>query len=371
MTPAVAGPRTAPDRAGSARRVDARERERRAAPAVSLPMRPRFHPTLVNGRRGDPALFVDLLMERRALLFDLGDISALPGRAVLRLTDVFVSHAHIDHFFGFDQLLRLLVGRDRELRLYGPEGFADRVGARLAGYTWNLAERYETDLSFAVTEVSAGRARRARFRLSRRFAREDLGESVPEYGLLLDEPAVSVRCAELEHGTPVLGFALQEAEHVNLWRNRLDEMGLDTGPWLTGLKRAIFARLPDETPVEASRRSGGTETLPLGLLREKVVSITPGQKIAYVTDVADTAGNRERIVRLARSADTFFIEAVFAREDGALARARRHLTTADAGSIAREAGAARVEPFHFSPRYERREAAMLAEVEAAFRGDGS
>src|SRR5699024_9533709 len=83
-------------------------------------MRPRFYPTLVNGRWGDPALFVDLLMERRAILFDLGDIAALPARSVLRLTDIFVSHAHIDHFFGFDLLLRLLVGRDRELRLYGP-----------------------------------------------------------------------------------------------------------------------------------------------------------------------------------------------------------------------------------------------------------
>ncbi|HET7409477.1 MAG TPA: hypothetical protein VFJ13_04700, partial [Paracoccaceae bacterium] len=308
-------------------------------------MRPRFHPTLVNGRWGDPALFVDLLMERRALLFDLGDIAALPGRSVLRLTDVFVSHAHMDHFFGFDHLLRLLVGRDRELRLYGPEGFIDRVGARLGGYTWNLAESYETDLAFAVIEVSGGHARRARFRLAARFAREDLGEGTLEDGLLLDEPSISVRCAELEHGTPVLGFALQEAEHVNLWRNRLDEMGLDTGPWLTGLKRAIFQHLPDDTPVEARRLTGGTEMLPLGLLREKVVSITPGQKVAYVTDVANTPGNRARIVDLARGADTFFIEAVFAREDETLAQTRRHLTTAQAGSLARQSGAARVEPF--------------------------
>jgi ribonuclease BN (tRNA processing enzyme) len=31
------------------------------------------------------------------------------------------------------------------------------------------------------------------------------------------------------------------------------------------------------------------------------------------------------------------------------------------------AGARRVEPFHFSPRYEDREAEMIAEVERAFR----
>jgi hypothetical protein len=40
-------------------------------------MRPILQPSLVNGRFADPALFVDVLFERRALLFDLGDIAAL------------------------------------------------------------------------------------------------------------------------------------------------------------------------------------------------------------------------------------------------------------------------------------------------------
>ena len=86
-------------------------------------MRPKFYPSLVNDRFGDPAVFIDFLLERRAILFDLGDIHALPPRSVLRLTDIFVSHTHIDHFAGFDRLLRLLVGRPKLLRLYGPPGF--------------------------------------------------------------------------------------------------------------------------------------------------------------------------------------------------------------------------------------------------------
>src|SRR5215471_18172909 len=68
-------------------------------------MRPLLHPTLINGRSGDPALYVETLFEQRALLFDLGDITALPPRKILRLEHVFVSHAHIDHFVGFDLVL--------------------------------------------------------------------------------------------------------------------------------------------------------------------------------------------------------------------------------------------------------------------------
>jgi len=44
------------------------------------------------------------------------------------------------------------------------------------------------------------------------------------------------------------------------------------------------------------------------------------------------------------------------------------LTTAAAGSIAREAAVRRVEPFHFSPRYSGQEARLLNEVMAAFTG---
>ena len=45
--------------------------------AIRRPMRPLLHPFLVNGRTGDPALYVETLFERGALLFDLGDITNL------------------------------------------------------------------------------------------------------------------------------------------------------------------------------------------------------------------------------------------------------------------------------------------------------
>ena len=43
-------------------------------PWTELIMRPLFHPKLVNDPFGDPALYVDCLFEKRALMFDLGDI---------------------------------------------------------------------------------------------------------------------------------------------------------------------------------------------------------------------------------------------------------------------------------------------------------
>ena len=334
-------------------------------------MRPRFYPSLVNDRFGDPAVFVDFLLERRALLLDLGDIAALPARSVLRLTDIFVSHAHMDHFVGFDRLLRLLVGREKRLRLHGPAGFIDRVEAKLRAYTWNLADRFRADLVICVAEIrGGGGVARARFRLRTGFAREAEECIDAPGGVLLAEPSLTVRCAQLDHGTPCLAFAVSEPEHVNIWRNRLDELGLSVGPWLSGLKAAIFRGLPDDTAVEVGRGAAGGCTMPLGLLREKLVSITPGQKLAYVTDAANSPANRAAIVDLARGADVLFIEAVFPHADAAFAADRAHLTTTQAGELARLAGVGRVEPFHFSPRYAGQGARLLAEVEAAFRAPG-
>jgi ribonuclease Z len=161
---------------------------------------------------------------------------------------------------------------------------------------------------------------------------------------------------------------MEEAAHVNIWKNRLAERGLPVGPWLRDLKRAVIENEPDDYPIRIRSPGMADErTMPLARLRE-LVTVTPGQKIGYVTDAADTPANRKAIVALVQNADLLFIEAAFAKADAGLAAERAHLTTAAAGAIARQAGVRRVEPFHFSPRYEGEEERMLNEVRAAFAG---
>ena len=109
-------------------------------------MKPLFHCRLLNGPIGDPALYVDILHAGCALLFDLGYISSLTEAKILKLSHVFVTHTHVDHFYGFDRLLRVVLGRDKQIAIYGPPGIASQVAGKLSGYTWNLVKDYPLEL---------------------------------------------------------------------------------------------------------------------------------------------------------------------------------------------------------------------------------
>ena len=328
-----------------------------------------FRPFLVNDLFGDPALYVGLPWARRALLFDLGDLSALSAGRLLKISDVFVSHAHVDHFVGFDYLLRVLLGRPKALRLYGPPGFIEHVEGKLRGYAWNLVDGYS--LSIEVREVHPERVRIARFACPRGFRREEAPDSSAPDGLLTSEPEFRVRCAQLDHKIPCLAFALEEPVRLNVDKARLDDLGLPVGPWLMDLKRAIRSGAPDETAVRIAWSDGDgrhARSLPLGVLRREVVRASAGQKLVYVTDVLDSPENRERILALAAGADFFYCEAGYPEQDAERARARYHLTTVQAGRLAAEAGARRFAVFHLSPKYRDCAGDLVAEAMGAFTG---
>ena len=331
-------------------------------------MKSAFLPRLINGPFGDPGLYVGLRWSGAALQFDLGRLDRFPAAELLKLTHVFVSHTHIDHFIGFDRIIRLFLAREATLVLYGPPGVIGNVTGKLAGYTWNLVEGYPFVL--IVHEVHGDRIETVRLRASTAFAVEG-SDRLPFAGVLYDEPAFSVRTTHLDHKIPCLGFALIEKTHLNVRKDELERLGIPAGPWLNALKEAIRTGQSSDTTITARWHEGGGEQrrdFSLRDLRERLIVETQGQKLAYVVDTLFSRRNVAAVVELARDADVFFCESLFVDADRDQALKRHHLTARQAGTLARLAGAKRLEVFHFSPRYDGMAERIYAEAAAAFTG---
>src|SRR6266850_2715571 len=161
-----------------------------------------------------------------------------------------------------------------------------------------------------------------------------------------------------------MAWAITERMHLNVRPDALVAAGLHPGPWLNALKQAVRVGAPDDTPIEVARG----DRRPLRAVREQFLTVTSGQKIAYVVDTLFSPSNAAAVVRLAAGADVFFCEAPFLEEDLEQAARRYHLTARQAGALARAAGVQRLQVFHFSPRYEGRYGDIQAEAQAEFAG---
>jgi len=237
--------------------------------------RMRLRPVLVNAPWEDPGVYVELPNEGEAWLLDCGSLHPLRPRDVLRVSRVFLTHAHIDHFIGFDHLLRLRLGSGGTVTVYGPRGVAEHVRGKLSGYVWNLVQ--ESTLELRVAEILADRVEWTRFPCREQFAAQALGGEAHDGAL--DLPGgFRLRFAGVEHGVDCLAFMLEEPPVHQVDPAALRDLGVPAGRWVAELKeRAAAGDRTGELGV-------GDRALPVADLLDRLVRSRPGERLAYVTD---------------------------------------------------------------------------------------
>ena len=253
-----------------------------------------------------------------------------------------------------------MTGEYPPCRIYGPPGTAYHIGNLLNGIAWDRIE--EAGPEFHVADLSAGHIQWSLLKAG--HASKQLEEQARTDDVICCQPEFSVRCVELDHGIPVLAYALEYSAEIHIDRERLDALGLEPGDWITDLKRLLRdgdTRAQIELP-NGERRS-------VEELRDDLVTTLPGKRLVYATDFADTLENRERLQTLAEGADLFFCEATFCLADRNQAADTRHLTTSACAEIAMAAGVDRLVPFHFSKRYTDRVGDLYAELRTFLAND--
>ena len=162
-------------------------------------------------------------------------------------------------------------------------------------------------------------------------------------GVVDPGPPFALVAKRLDHVPDTLGWRLEEPEGRTMLHDRLEAAGV-IGPAVGDLQRAGVVDV------------GGRR-----VRVEEVSVVRPGQVVAFIMDTGLCDGAFE----LAEGADLVVCEATFASAEADLARQYHHLTAAQAGRIAAEAGARRLVISHFSQRYPD-ETILLEEARAEF-----
>ncbi|MFY9553805.1 MAG: ribonuclease Z [Blastocatellia bacterium] len=277
-------------------------------------------PTL---KRSVSALAV--VREAEWLLFDCGEGAQVQitraGLSPSRLSAVFITHLHGDHFNGVPGLLSTmgLDRRTRELTLVGPRGVREyldtleRLRVIFLPYPIELAE----------------------------FS------SFPDLRMVYETADYTVSARPLDHRLFALGYRIDERARPGRFNvERARALGVPEGPLWGRLQSGEDVRLDDGKVVHSEDVLGAPRS---------------GKSVAYCLDTRPCDSSLE----LARGVDLLIHEATYTEEFAVEAQQYGHSTAAQAASTARDAGARRLLITHFSTRYPDA-AQLLDEARAIF-----
>jgi ribonuclease Z len=294
------------------------------------------------------------------LLFDCGDgcPHALPPGEVRQIDHLLFSHLHMDHVGGFDAFFRLTFDRtDRPNHVWGPPGTAAILHHRLRGFVWNLTAGATAE--WHVHDVGESAIGTTRFALADGFAAATPVGERPHAGPVLTGPGFAVEAVLMDHSTPSVAYVVREPDRTNVDPVRLAAAGFAPGPWVKRLRGPAAG--PGET-VDV-----GGRPVPLAALQADLVTTTPGDAVAYLTDFRLDAAARDRLTPWLRGVGTVVCESQYRAADADLAARNKHMTAVEAATLAAEAEVGRLVLFHVSDRYDAdgwRD--LLAEARAVF-----
>ncbi len=265
--------------------------------------------------RGLAANLIDFNGER--LLFDCGEGTQRTlmkeKLGIMKISRVFISHWHADHFSGLLGLIQTLEleGREKPLYIYGPP--------RTEEFTERILDTGYFNRSYDI------------------FA-EDLVEGEEVIG-----EDYQVIPFEVEHGINAFGYVFQENDNVKANKDKMKELGLGESPKIGELKEG--------KTVEWN----GNKIEP-----EQVVETVPGRKVVYSGDTSKC----QNLIEHAEHSDLLIHEATCLHE--MISDRRGHTSALQAGEIASEASVAKLALTHFSRRYRGKEEELLEEAKSIF-----
>ncbi|XP_062455601.1 zinc phosphodiesterase ELAC protein 1 [Rhea pennata] len=264
-----------------------------------------------------------------------------------RITKIFITHLHGDHFFGLPGLLCTLSLQSSPdpnkppLDIYGPLG--------LRNFIWRTMELSHSQLLFpyVVHELVPTRDQcppeefKELSYLDREVPSEEARgrilhlDPVENSYLLVDDEQFVVKAFRLFHRIPSFGFVVEEKPRTGkLNVQKLKEIGVHPGPLYGKLKNGITVVLEN-----------GVTICPSDVLEDPI----PGRKICILGDCSGVVG--DAAMKLCYEADILIHEATLDDTQEEKAREHGHSTPKMASDFAKLCKVKKLVLTHFSQRY--------------------
>ncbi|MGE4498662.1 MAG: ribonuclease Z [Deferribacterales bacterium] len=327
-------------------------------------MKNNFSVVQVNSPFEDTAFFVRNIYKKNAFLLDCGKLGSLTNQEVLSIYDIFISHTHIDHFYGFDRILRGSLMAEKTIRIFGPPGIIKNVRGKLDSYTWNLIKSYA--INFEVIELSETRLhKRAMFMAENGF--EGIYSDINHDDIDLGE-GFTFDFAFFKHRVTSVGYRIKEKPLISADGGLMEQSGFRPGKWVGLLKKMIEDGCSPAETIEVQTHDG-TAVFSAAELGARFITKHYPQDITFITDIAPSYSNYLKAIEFAKGTKSLLIEGVFMKEDVLHAIDKQHLTLDLAKTIYSRSGAEKVRFFHFAPRYDRDRGPFLKRLYDGFDGE--
>lgn len=237
-----------------------------------------------------------------------------------KISKIFISHMHGDHFFGLIGLVTSysLFSRTSELHIYGPKGIQENILVQLK----TMHAKVSYPLVFHELETK-------------------------ESTLIFEDEKITVHTIPLEHRIYTNGF---------LFKEKLSKRKLNI---------SAVMRYPEIDICDYQNLKNGKDFVceDGNIIENHELTLDPSPPLSYAY-CSDTV-YLERLVPLVKNVDCLYHESTFLNEHKDLAKLTAHSTARQAAEIAKLANAKQLILGHYSNRYQNKEA-FKEEAEEVF-----
>ncbi len=235
-------------------------------------------------------------------LFDCGESAQLGLQkqkiSPLKISKIFISHWHADHFAGLLPLIETMHLMDRKIPL---EIFAPEASRFVDGIT----ELSYYGIGFEIKTKNC---------------------SLEEKEKIIETPEFEIFSVPVRHSVPACGFVFSEKPHIKIDAKLAKKYGLEIGPQLAELKLKGSLKIKNKT-----------------ISLSQISKTTLGRKFSYSGDCLPT----EEFFHASAGADLLIHDGTFVEP----VEGRAHAAVADVAALAKKYSVKKLALVHLSHRY--------------------